>query len=51
MRNLAQAFHEFAMIHIEGSDVPAVADGDNEYDKSTMIGLLLLKERINKPLR
>ncbi|ELZ54507.1 MULTISPECIES: IS5 family transposase [Halorubrum] len=51
LRNLAQAFHEFATTHVEEPDVPAVADGDDGYDKSTKIGLLLLKEEVNKPLR
>jgi len=30
---------------------PAAADGDYGYNTSTKIGLLLLKEEINKPLR
>jgi len=51
LRNLAQTFHEFATNHVEQTDVPAVADGDNGYAKSTKIALLLLKEEINKPLR
>ncbi|RZV12572.1 IS5 family transposase [Natrinema hispanicum] len=51
LRNLAQTFHEFATTHVEEPDVPAVADGDDGYDKSTKIALLLLKEEVNKPLR
>ncbi|WP_096593408.1 IS5 family transposase [Halorubrum ezzemoulense] len=51
LKTLAQTFHEFATNHVEQPDVPAVADGDNGYDKSTKIALLLLKEEINKPLR
>ena len=51
LRNLAQTFHEFATNHVEELDVPAVADGDDGYDTSTKIALLLLKEEINKPLR
>ena len=51
LRNLAQAFHEFATTHVEEPDVPAVADGDDGYETSTKIGLLLLKEEIDKPLR
>ncbi|MDB2266007.1 IS5/IS1182 family transposase, partial [Halorubrum ezzemoulense] len=50
LKTLAQTFHEFATNHVE-PDVPAVADGDNGYAKSTKIALLLLKEEINKPLR
>jgi IS5 family transposase len=34
LRNLAQAFHEFATTHVEESDVPAVADGDDGYNKA-----------------
>jgi IS5 family transposase len=44
-------FQEFATTHVEEADVPAVADGDDGYDKSTKIALLLLKEEIDKPLR
>jgi IS5 family transposase len=51
LRTLAQTFHEFATKHAEGSDEPAVADGDDGYNKSTKIALLLLKEEIDKPLR
>ncbi|OYR76263.1 IS5/IS1182 family transposase, partial [Halorubrum ezzemoulense] len=51
LKTLAQTFHEFATNHVEQPDVPAVADGDNGYPKSTKIALLLLKEEINKPLR
>jgi len=51
LRNLAQIFREFAISHVDEPDEPAVADGDNGYDKSTKIALLLLKEEINKPLR
>ncbi|SES65065.1 transposase, IS5 family, partial [Natrinema hispanicum] len=51
LRNLAQTFYEFATTHVEEPDVPVVADGDDGYDKSTKIALLLLKEEVNKPLR
>lgn len=51
LRNFAQTFHDFATNHVEEPDVPAVADGDDGYDKSTKIALLLLKEEIDKPLR
>jgi len=51
LRNLAQTFQEFATNHVEEPDVPAVADGDDGYEKSTKIALLLLKEEIDKPLR
>ena len=51
LRNLAQIFHEFTTNHVEQPDVPAVADGDDGYDNSTKIALLLLKEEVNKPLR
>ena len=51
LRNLAWTFHEVATNNVEEPDVPAVVDGDDGYDKSTKIELLLLKEEINKPLR
>jgi len=51
LRTLAQTFRDFATNHVEEPDVPAVADGDDGYDKSRKIALLLLKEEINKPLR
>ena len=51
IRTLAQTFRDFATNHVEEPDVPAVADGDNGYAKSTKIALLLLKEEIGKPLR
>lgn len=51
LRNLAQTFHNFATNHVEEPDVPAVADGDDGYEKSTKIALLLLKKEIDKPLR
>ncbi|MFC6764249.1 IS5 family transposase [Natrinema soli] len=51
LRNLARTFQEFATTHVEEPDVPAVADGDDGYDKSTKVALLLLREEINKPLR
>jgi IS5 family transposase len=51
LRTLAQTFHEFATTHVAEPDVPAVADGDDGYEKSTKIALLLLKEEIDKPLR
>jgi transposase, IS5 family len=51
LRDLARTFQEFATTHVEEPDVPAVADGDDGYDKSTKITLLLLKEEIDKPLR
>ena len=51
IRTLAQTFREFATNHVEEPDVPAVADGDNGYARSTKIALLLLKEEIDKPLR
>jgi IS5 family transposase len=37
-------------LHIEEPDVLAVADGDDGYEKSAKIALLL-KEEINTPLR
>lgn len=51
LKTLARTFRNFATSHIEEPNVPAVADGDNGYAKSTKIALLLLKEEINKPLR
>lgn len=51
LRTLAQTFREFATNHVAEPDVPAVADGDDRYDESTKIALLLLKEEIDKPLR
>ncbi len=51
LRNLARTFQEFATTNVEEPDVPAIADGDDGYDKSTKIALLLLKEEIDKPLR
>lgn len=51
LRTLTQTFQKFATNHVEEPDVPAVADGDDGYDKSTKIALLLLKEEVNKPLR
>jgi hypothetical protein len=43
-------FYEFATTHAVNPDVPAVADGDDGYGKSTKIALLSLKEEFNKPL-
>ena len=51
IRNLAESFHEFATNYVDKDDGPGVADGDGGYDRSTKLGLLLLKEEINKPLR
>lgn len=51
LRHLAQTFRDFATNHIEKPDVSDVADGDDGYDESTKIALLLLKEEIDKPLR
>jgi IS5 family transposase len=51
LRDPTETFHKFATNHIEEQTEPAVADGDDGYDKSTKIGLLLLREEINKPLR
>jgi IS5 family transposase len=51
LRKLAQTFRDFVTNHIEEPDVPDVADGDDGYDESTKIALLLLKEEIDKPLR
>ena len=51
IRTLAQTFHEFVTNHIAEQDEPGVADGDNGYATSTKIGMLLLKEEIDKPLR
>ncbi len=51
LRTLAEKYHEFTTTHVEEPEEPAVADGDDGYDKSTKIALLLLKEEINKPLR
>jgi len=51
LRNLAQTVHDFVTNLVEELDVPAVADGDDGYETSTKIGLLLLKEEIDKPLR
>ncbi len=47
----SQSIHEFATDYAENEYNPAVADSDGGYDTSTKIGLLLLKEEINKPLR
>ena len=51
IRTLAQTFHEFVTNHVAEQDEPGVADGDNGYATSTKIGMLLLKEEIDKPLR
>ena len=51
LRNLTESIHEFATDYVEDEYDPAVAVGDGGYDTSTKIGLLLLKEEINKPLR
>lgn len=51
LRNFAQTVHNFATTHVEKPEVPAVADGEDGYAKSTKIALLLLKEETNKPLR
>jgi IS5 family transposase len=51
LRTLAKKFHKFAMSHVEEPDDPAVAVGDDGFDKSTKIALLLLKEEIDNPLR
>ena len=51
IRTLAQTFQEFVTNHIAEQDEPGVADGDNGYATSTKIGLLLLKEEIDKSLR
>ena len=51
LRNLAQTVHDFVTNLVEELDVPAVADGDDGYETSTKISLLLLKEEIDKPLR
>jgi IS5 family transposase len=51
LRDLAQTFHEFATNHVDESNEPDAANGDDGYAKSTKIALLLLKEEIDKPLR
>ena len=53
LRNLAESIHEFTTEYVADEYDPAVADddGDGGYDISTKIGMLLLKEEINKPLR
>ena len=51
LRNLAESIHEFSTDYVKDEYDPAVADGDDGYETSTKIGLLLLKEEINKPLR
>jgi len=51
LRNLTESIHEFSTDYVEDEYDPAVGDGDGGYDTSTKIGLLLLKEEINKPLR
>jgi len=51
IRTLAQTFHEFVTNHVAEQDEPGVADGDDGYATSTKIGMLLLKEEIDKPLR
>jgi hypothetical protein len=51
LRNLARNVRDFVTNHIEELDVPAVADGDDGYEASTEISLLLLMEEIDKPLQ
>src|SRR6056297_4147711 len=51
LRNLTESIHEFSTDYVEDEYDPAVAAGDGGYDTATKIGLLLLKEEINKPLR
>ncbi len=51
LRNLTESIHEFSRDFVEDEYDPAVGDGDGGYDTSTKIGLLPLKEEINKPLR
>ena len=53
LRNLTESIHECTTEYVEDEYDSAVADddGDGGYDISTKIGMLLLKEEINKPLR
>ena len=53
LRNFTESIHEFTTGYVEDEYGPAIADddGDGGYDISTKIGMLLLKEEINKPLR
>ena len=44
-------FHEFVTNHVAEQDEPGVADGDDGYATSTKIGMLLLEEKIDEPLR
>lgn len=47
-RNLTESFHEFSINCVDEEDRPGVAAGDDGYDRSIKLGLLLLKEEINK---
>jgi IS5 family transposase len=51
LKDLSESIHELATSFVSEEDEPAVAEGDDGFDRSTKISLLLLKEEINKPLR
>jgi IS5 family transposase len=51
LRRLAKKCRDIVKEHVDESDVPAVADGDGGHADEVKIGLLLLKEEIDKPLR